>query len=117
MSGPFSGLYPEKVWKIFQDICKIPHPSKKEMRIMRYVANAGKDAGLETIVDETGNVLIRKPAGPEYKRRKGVILQSHMDMVPQKNKNVAHDFEKDSISIYKDGEWGKARGTTLRPIA
>ncbi|MCK4819999.1 aminoacyl-histidine dipeptidase, partial [bacterium] len=113
MSGPFSGLYPEKVWKIFQDICKIPHPSKKEMRIMRYVANAGKDAGLETIVDETGNVLIRKPAASEYKRRKGVILQSHMDMVPQKNNNVAHDFEKDPIQVYKDGEWGKARGTTL----
>lgn len=73
----------------------------------------GKTLGLDTIVDEVGNVIIRKPATPGMENRKGVVLQGHLDMVPQKNSDKVHDFEKDPIDAYVDGEWVKAKGTTL----
>ncbi len=106
-------LEPKQVWNIFHDITQIPHPSKKEKRIVEYVVKFGKDHKLETIVDKVGNVIIRKPATKGMEKRKGVILQTHLDMVPQKNNDKKHDFEKDPIQTIIDGEWVKANGTTL----
>ncbi len=106
-------LEPKQVWNIFHDITQIPHPSKKEKRIVEYVVKFGKDHKLETIVDKVGNVIIRKPATKGMEKRKGVILQTHLDMVPQKNNDTKHDFEKDPIQTVIDGDWVKANGTTL----
>ena len=78
-----------------------------------FLLGFGKGLGLESFVDEAGNVIIRKPATPGMENRKGVILQAHMDMVPQKNNDTVHDFEKDPIETYIDGDWVKAKGTTL----
>lgn len=82
-------------------------------KITEFLVNFGNSLGLKTFVDDAGNVIIRKPATPGMENRKGVILQAHMDMVPQKNNDTVHDFEKDSIETYIDGEWVKAKGTTL----
>ena len=106
-------LEPKQLWNIFHDITQIPHPSKKEKKIVEYVVKFGKDHKLETIVDKVGNVIIRKPATKGMEKRKGVILQTHLDMVPQKNNDKKHDFEKDPIQTIIDGEWVKANGTTL----
>ncbi len=108
-----ANLEPARVWKNFHALCQIPHPSKHEEKIRDFVVAFGKNLGLETIVDETGNVIIRKPATKGMEGRKGIILQAHLDMVPQKNSDTKHDFEKDPIDAYVDGEWVKARGTTL----
>lgn len=113
MSGKLSSLNPNALWSIFEDFCNIPHPSKNEELIVKYVKNMGHELGLETIVDNIGNVLIRKPATPGYEDRLTVILQSHLDMVPQKNNDTQHDFEKDPINVYVDNGWVRARGTTL----
>lgn len=106
-------LQPREVWGIFYELTRIPRPSKRENRVVDYVKKTGEDRGLETIVDQTGNVIIKKPASPGMENRKGVILQGHLDMVPQKNSQVEHDFENDPIDAYVDGEWVTARGTTL----
>lgn len=106
-------LEPKTVWKYFHDITRIPHPSKKEKKIIEFMVKFGKDNNLETIVDETGNVIIRKPASKGMENRKGVILQAHLDMVPQKNSDKKHDFEKDPIDTVIDGDWVRADGTTL----
>ncbi len=106
-------LKPEIVWNNFHELTKIPRPSKKEAKVADYLYNWGKSHGLETVKDEIGNIIIRKGATPGYENLKGVILQGHMDMVPQKNNDVVHDFEKDPIDAYVDGEWVRARGTTL----
>ena len=106
-------LKPELVWKNFYALTQIPRPSKKEGKAAEYLYDFGKSLGLETIKDEIGNIIIRKPATPGMENRKGVILQGHMDMVPQKNADVEHDFEKDPIQAYVDGEWVRAKGTTL----
>lgn len=106
-------LEPKKVWKYFHDITRIPHPSKKEKKIIEFMVRFGKEHDLETIVDETGNVIIRKPATSGMENRKGVILQAHLDMVPQKNNDKEHDFEKDPIDTVIDGDWVRADGTTL----
>jgi len=82
-------------------------------KITAFLLGFGKELGLESFVDEAGNVIIRKPATPGMENRKGVILQAHMDMVPQKNNDTVHDFEKDPIETYIDGDWVKAKGTTL----
>ena len=82
-------------------------------KVTEFLLNFGKNLGLESFVDEAGNVIIRKPATPGMENRKGVILQAHMDMVPQKNNDTVHDFEKDPIETYIDGDWVKAKGTTL----
>jgi len=113
MPHPLSNLQPQPLWDIFQEICEIPHPSGKLEKIIDYVKNFGEKFGLETSVDEVGNVLIRKPATPGMENRKVVVLQTHLDMVPQKNNDTAHDFEKDPIDAYVDGEWVTAEGTTL----
>lgn len=113
MSRALENLEPKPLWNIFEDICNIPHPSKREAKIVEYVKNFGENLGLETIVDHVGNVIIRKPATPGMEDRQGIILQGHLDMVPQKNNDTLHDFEKDPIQPYIDGEWVKAKGTTL----
>ncbi|MFO7978304.1 MAG: aminoacyl-histidine dipeptidase [Bacteroidales bacterium] len=113
MTKALKDLKPEALWNIFEEICNIPHPSKKETAIIEYVKTFGEKLGLETIVDQVGNVIIKKPATPGMENRQGVILQGHLDMVPQKNNDTAHDFEKDPIQPYIDGEWVKAKGTTL----
>ena len=106
-------LDPEQLWSFFHDITQIPHPSKKETRIVEYVVKFGKEHKLETVVDKVGNVIIRKPPTKGMEKRKGVILQTHLDMVPQKNNDKKHDFEKDPIQTIIDGDWVKADGTTL----
>jgi dipeptidase D len=102
-----------RLWHYFQEICKIPRPSKKEEKIAAYLVDFAKTHLLDFKMDATGNVIIRKPAVPGYENRKGVILQSHMDMVCEKNSETVHDFSRDPILPWIDGEWVKARGTTL----
>lgn len=106
-------LKPEGLWKNFYELTQIPRPSKKEGKAIDFVEKFGKDLGLETIRDEVGNVIIKKPATEGMENRKGIILQGHVDMVPQKNSDTEHDFEKDPIDAYIDDGWVKARGTTL----
>ena len=106
-------LKPASVFEQFAKINSIPRPSKREERMIEYLKAWGESHHLETIVDETGNVLIRKPASKGYEDRKTVILQSHMDMVCDKLVDVDFDFDKDAIQTYVDGEWLRAKGTTL----
>jgi len=113
MSKEILNLEPKALWKHFYSLTQIPRPSKKEGKIIEYMKKWGEDLGLETVVDEIGNVIIKKPATPGMEDRKGIILQGHLDMVPQKNSDNDHDFEKDPIDAYIDGDWVTARGTTL----
>jgi dipeptidase D len=113
MSKVFEGLSPEKVWFYFDEICKIPRPSKKEKLITDYIVNVARKLSLEHELDETGNILIRKPATKGYEHFPVVILQSHIDMVCEKNSDTYHDFENDPIVPRIEGEWVKATGTTL----
>ena len=108
-------LDPHLVWKNFYGLTQVPRPSKHEEKITNYLYNWGVSRGFETIVDNQpiGNVIIRKPATPGCENMKGVILQGHMDMVAQKNSDTVHDFENDPIETYIDGDWVKAKGTTL----
>lgn len=106
-------LKPVEIWKNFHELTQIPRPSKKEAEIIEYMKKFGEDLGLETIVDEVGNVIIKKPATPGMEDRKTVVLQGHLDMVPQKNSDKDFDFEKDPIETVIDGEWVTANGTTL----
>lgn len=106
-------LEPTAVWKNFYSLTQIPRPSHHEDQIQKFMADFGKNLGLETIKDEVGNIIIRKPATPGMENRKGIVLQTHLDMVPQKNSDKVHDFVKDPIEAYIDGEWVTANGTTL----
>lgn len=106
-------LQPSIVFDCFAEVNKIPRPSKKEEKMIAFLKAFGEGLGLPTKVDETGNVCISKPATPGYENSKTVILQSHMDMVCEKNKDKDFDFENDTIETYVDGEWLKANGTTL----
>ncbi len=106
-------LEPQVVWKNFYALTQIPRPSKHEGKVIEYLLNWGKSHGMETVKDDTGNVIIRVPATPGMENRKGVILQGHMDMVPQKTSDSPHDFLKDPINAYVDGEWVTADRTTL----
>ena len=106
-------LKPERVFEQFRIINSIPRPSKKEEKMIEYLKSFGEERGLDTQVDETGNVIIRKPATKGLEGRSTIILQSHMDMVCEKLPEVEIDFEKDPIQTYVDGEWMKAKGTTL----
>ena len=108
-----STLQPAGVFDMFARINTVPRPSKHEAQMIGFLANFGRDLGLETIVDETGNVLIRKQATKGMENKPTVILQSHMDMVCEKNNDIDFDFQKDAIQTYIDGDWMKARGTTL----
>ena len=106
-------LQPTALWEQFYHLTQIPRPSGKKEQVSAFLAQYGKSLGLETIVDSIGNVIIRKPASPGYEDHPGVILQGHMDMVPQKNNDTVFDFENDPIEAYIDGEWVTAKGTTL----
>ncbi len=106
-------LQPSGIWRNFHSLTQIPRPSKKEAKVIAFMKKWGEDHGLETIVDECGNVIIRKPATPGMENRKGVILQAHLDMVPQKNDGNPHDFENDPIETHIENGWVKANGTTL----
>ncbi|MFI3321451.1 MAG: aminoacyl-histidine dipeptidase [Rikenellaceae bacterium] len=113
MDKNISQLSPEKVWKHFMAICSIPHPSKHEEAIAKYVVDFAAEHEIECHVDKTGNVLLRKPATEGMEGCKGIIMQGHLDMVAQKNGDKEFDFLKDGIEPYIDGEWLTANGTTL----
>lgn len=106
-------LQPAIVFDCFSEVNKVPRPSKKEEKMIAFLRKFGEDLGLPTEADETGNVIIRKSATKGYENRQTVILQSHMDMVCEKNKDVDFDFEHDAIQTWIDGEWMRAKGTTL----
>ena len=106
-------LKPAGVFHYFDEICQVPRPSKKEEKMIAYLKAFGEKHKLETLVDEAGNVLIKKPATPGMENRKTVVLQSHIDMVCEKNNDVQHDFLTDPIETVIEGEWLKAKGTTL----
>lgn len=108
-----SQLSPQPLWDIFAKICSIPHPSYHEEQLAEYIVGWAKEKGFHVERDQVGNILIRKPATAGMENRKPVVLQAHLDMVPQKNNDTRHDFTKDPIQPYIDGEWVKARGTTL----
>nr|WP_250885766.1 aminoacyl-histidine dipeptidase [Shewanella jiangmenensis] len=101
------------MWQWFEQICAIPHPSKHEAALSAHIQGWAREQGLELVEDKVGNLIIRKPATPGMEDRKTVVIQAHIDMVPQKNNDKVHDFTKDPIDAYVDGEWVKARGTTL----
>ena len=113
MGSVLGHLKPELVWYHFEEICKYPRPSKKEEKIAEYVVSVGKRLGLQVEKDKFGNIVIRKPATPGKENLKTVVLQGHIDMVCEKNRDVEHDFDKDPIYPYIDGDWVKAKGTTL----
>lgn len=113
MNNEILDLNPKRLWYYFHQILQIPRPSKKEEKIISYLLNFGKEHGLESIQDEIGNVLIRKPASKGMENRATVVLQSHVDMVCEKNNDVKFDFENDPILSWIDDGWVKAKGTTL----
>lgn len=104
---------PSALWKNFENLNAVPRPSKKEERVIEFMRQFGENLKLETIVDDCGNVIIRKPATPGRENRTGVILQGHLDMVHQKNANTQFDFSTEGIQSYIDNGWLKAKGTTL----
>ena len=106
-------LKPASVFEAFSEINRVPRPSKKEERVIEYLIDFAQRHGIEWQRDEIGNVVIRKPATPGMEDKPVVVLQSHMDMVCEKNNDVEFDFENDAIQAYVDGEWMKAKGTTL----
>ena len=106
-------LKPASVFECFAQVNRVPRPSKREERMIDFLLQYGQSLGLETRRDETGNVIIRKPATPGMEGRPTVILQSHMDMVCEKNADTEFDFDRDAIQTYVDGEWMRAKGTTL----
>jgi len=106
-------LEPRSLWRHFYNLTQIPRPSGKKGLIGKFLEDYGKSLGLETLRDEIGNILVRKPATKGMENRKAVVLQAHMDMVPQKNSGINHNFETDPILTYIDGDWVKARDTTL----
>lgn len=106
-------LEPKIVWNHFEDLNAVPRPSKKEERIKQFMVDFGKGLGLETSLDKIGNVIIKKPASKGFENRETVILQTHIDMVHQKNATTEFDFSTQGIQSYIDGEWVKAKGTTL----
>ena len=106
-------LKPALVWNNFYQLTRYPRPSKHEEKVREFLLKWGKEHKVETFADATGNVIMKVPATPGYENRKTVILQGHMDMVPQKNNDVKHDFLTDPIETWIDGEWVKAKGTTL----
>ena len=108
-----SQLEPQIIWKNFSALNSVPRPSKKEEQVIAFMKKFGEDLNLETTVDEVGNVIIKKPASAGMENRKSIVLQSHLDMVCQKNNDVNFDFETQGIQMEVDGDWVKAKGTTL----
>ncbi len=110
---PLSNIEPQIIWKNFSALNAVPRPSKKEGKVIEFIKNFGEKLGLPTTVDEVGNVIIQKPATSGMEDRKKVVLQSHLDMVCQKNNDVNFDFETQGIEMEIEGDWVKAKGTTL----
>lgn len=108
-----SSLYPQPLWQWFAQICAIPHPSKYEQALSQHIQAWARDKGLTVLEDKVGNLIIKKPATAGMENRKTVVIQAHLDMVPQKNADKQHDFTKDPIEAYIDGDWVTAKGTTL----
>ncbi|MCX7220903.1 MAG: M20/M25/M40 family metallo-hydrolase, partial [Burkholderiales bacterium] len=106
-------LFPQPLWQWFEQICAIPHPSGHEQALSLHIQTWANQRGLTVIVDQVGNLIIRKPATAGMQDRKIVALQAHLDMVPQKNADTVHDFVTDPIRPWIDGDWVKATGTTL----
>ena len=106
-------LQPQALWNKFADLNAVPRPSKKEERIIAFMKDFGKKLGLETIEDAVGNVIIKKPATTGMENRTTVVMQSHLDMVHQKNGDTVFDFDTQGIEMYLDGDWVRAKGTTL----
>ena len=113
MSQEIRNLEPKALWNKFADLNEVPRPSKKEERVIAFIKEFGEKLNLETIVDEVGNVIIKKPATPGLENRKTVVLQSHLDMVHQKNGDTVFDFDTQGIEMYVDADWVRAKGTTL----
>ncbi len=113
MNEQIAQLEPQEIWENFVALNAVPRPSKKEEKVRQFMLDFGKKLGLETFEDKIGNVIIKKPATPGMENRKTVALQSHLDMVPQKNKGTDHDFEKDGIDMLIEDGWVTADGTTL----
>ncbi|WP_435313020.1 aminoacyl-histidine dipeptidase [Cellulophaga fucicola] len=113
MSKTIRELEPKAVWNKFADLNAVPRPSKKEERVIQFMLDFGASLQLETLNDEVGNVIIRKPATPGLENKKMVTLQSHLDMVHQKNNDTVFDFDTQGIQMYIDGDWVRAQGTTL----
>lgn len=110
---PFQDLQPEAIWHYFYEICQVPRPSKQEEKIIAYLQDFAQKHHLEVAQDRTGNVLIKKKASAGFENRSTIVLQSHIDMVCEKNSDTKHDFLKDPIQPVIEGEWVKAKGTTL----
>lgn len=106
-------LQPNAIWQNFYKLTQVPRPSHHEEKAREFMLKWAKENNIEAGMDEAGNIIMRKPATPGMENRKGVILQGHLDMVPQKNEDTAHNFETDPIQAYVDGEWVRAKGTTL----
>jgi dipeptidase D len=113
MSQEVRNLEPKALWNKFADLNAVPRPSKKEDRVIEFMKNFGNSLGLETFEDEIRNVIIRKPATAGMENRKPIVLQGHLDMVHQKNSDTVFDFDTQGIDMYVDGDWVRARGTTL----
>ncbi len=113
MSQDIRNLEPLPLWNHFADLNAVPRPSKKEERVITFMKQFGENLGLETIVDEVGNVIVKKPATSGMENRKTIVLQSHLDMVHQKNNDTVFDFDTQGIDMYIDEDWVRAKGTTL----
>lgn len=113
MNSEIRALQPEEVWNKFADLNAVPRPSKKEEQVIAFMIDFGKKLNLETFKDEVGNVIIRKPATAGMENRKAVVLQSHLDMVHQKNNDTTFDFNTQGIEMFVENGWVKAKGTTL----
>jgi dipeptidase D len=113
MNEVIRNLEPKVLWNKFADLNAVPRPSKKEERVIAFMKDFGKSLGLETMEDEVGNVIIRKPATKGMEDRKAVVLQSHLDMVHQKNNDTNFNFDTQGIEMVVDGDWVRAKGTTL----
>lgn len=113
MSQEIRTLEPNRLWNKFADLNAVPRPSKKEERVIAFMKKFGEDLGLETFVDEVGNVIVKKPATAGMEDRKAIVMQSHLDMVHQKNSDTTFDFDTQGIEMFVEGDWVKAKGTTL----
>lgn len=113
MSTTIKDLQPKAIWENFYKLTQVPRPSNHEEKAREFMLNWAKENHIDARMDESGNIILTKAATPGMENRKGIILQGHLDMVPQKNEDTVHDFTKDPIDAYVDGEWVRARGTTL----
>ena len=113
MNNEIRNLKPECIWRNFDALTEVPRPSGHLEKVQQFLLDFGKKVGVEVFKDEGNNIVMRKPASAGMENRKGVILQAHMDMVPQKTPESTHNFETDPIQTWIDGEWVKAKNTTL----